>query len=105
MRVFSVRTLTPQRNLIDLLGLSQTVSMWLRASWIHHDRASKPGLTMSQIPDVLTGLERYLERGIGGGELVEYSIYGNELAADSVSTELAIGSYGRVVHALSLIHI
>ena len=99
MRVFSVRTLTPQRNLIDLLGLSQTVSMWLRASWIHHDRASKPGLTMSQIPDVLTGLERYLERGIGGGELVEYSIYGNELAADSVSTELAIGSYGRVVHA------
>ena len=66
---------------------------------MHRDSASKPGPTMSLAPDVLTGLERYLERGIAGGELVEYSIYGNPSVAEGAATELAIGSHGRVLHA------
>ena len=54
---------------------------------------------MSLAPDVLTGLERYLQKGIAGGEIVEYSIYDNPSVAEGVATELAIGSQARVVHA------
>ena len=54
---------------------------------------------MSSAPDVLTGLERYLQRGIAGGEVVGYSIYDNPLVAEGAATELAIGSQARVVQA------
>ena len=54
---------------------------------------------MSLAPDVLTGLERYLQKGIAGGEIVEYSIYDNPSVAEGVATKLAIGSQARVVHA------
>lgn len=54
---------------------------------------------MSLAPDVLTGLEQYLQKGIAGGEIVEYSIYDNPSVAEGAATELAIGSQARVVHA------
>lgn len=54
---------------------------------------------MSLAPDVLTGLERYLQKGIAGGEIVEYSIYDNPSVAEGAATELAIGSRARIVHA------
>ena len=66
---------------------------------MHRDSASRPGPTMSSAPDVLTGLERYLQRGIAGGEVVGYSIYDNPLVAEGAATELAIGSQARVVQA------
>ena len=52
---------------------------------MHRDSASKPGPAMSLAPDVLTGFERYLERGVAGGELVEYSIYDNPSVAENAA--------------------
>ena len=68
---------------------------------MHRDSALKPGSTMALTPDVLTGFQGYLERGLAGGELVEYSIYDNPLVAEGAATELVIGSQARVVHALN----
>ena len=54
---------------------------------------------MTLTPNDLTGLQEYLERGIEGGEIVEYSIFSNSSIQEGHGSELTIGYQNNIIHA------
>ena len=54
---------------------------------------------MTLTPNDLTGLQEYLERGIEGGEVVEYSIFSNSSIQEGHGSELTIGYQNNIIHA------